>query len=450
MNTNVITVHPLTRIEGHARITIFLDQRGNVRDSQLQISSLRGFEHFIRGRPAEEVIRLVPRICGICPWMHHLAAVQAVEACFAIRPGPAAVRWRDLCLHLAHIGDKILHFYFLAAPDFLDDGQPTASGRSFFALLQRYPEMARQALDMRRLAQDMLSQVGGRAIHPVAAVVGGFATPLEAPDQKTLRRQATTLLDFACATLEFARQELFPGLDTLRVNERPLATGFLGMVDRQGALTLSRGHLRLMRPDGSWLDFAPPTYDQHLQEESRSWSNGRFPWAAAWNEGFSLDPARPRGVYRVGPLARLNVADTVATPRAREYFDAFRHRWGRPVQDELLGHWARLIEFIYVGERLVELLEEPLPPVDTGGQEYQATAGRGVGCLEAPRGTLIHDYTTDDNGCLRRANMVVATTHNNGAMNLSVRRTASQLIRGGACDPVLLNRIAAVIRAYDP
>ncbi len=444
----MITITPLTRIEGHARITIRLDREGNVADARLHVNSLRGFEQFVLGREAEEVIRIVTRICGICPWMHHLAAVQAVEECFGVRPPPAAERLRELCLLLAHVGDKILHFFFLAAPDFLltDSCRP----RSAFALLQKYPELGGEAVATRRLAQEMLERVGGRAIHPVAAVAGGFSRPLAVRELPLLRKQARQLLDFSRRTLEFAGREVF---DKLPAGDRCLdriRTGFLGLVDRRGRAQFYRGRLRLVDAAGMRSEeFAPAEHGRFLAEARQPWSASGFPWASCWSSGFSLEDDND-GIYRVGPLARLNVAETLATPEAAAALDAFRSRFGRPVQETMLGHWARLVELLHVTERIGLLLHRDDICDDAVWTAVRPGPGRGVGCVEAPRGTLIHEYETDEAGRISRADLLVATSHNNAAMNRSVRSAAAGLIRNGRYSEEILGRIQMVVRAYDP
>jgi F420-non-reducing hydrogenase large subunit len=258
------------------------------------------------------------------------------------------------------------------------------------------------------------------------------------------------LLDFALFTLEFAKEKVFPpyldAIQTLGV----IRTGFMGTVDDDGALNLYDGKIRLMKADGSHMDFDAQDYTDYLGEHVESHSYGKMPYAKAWNEGFSLDLEEPKGIYRVNTLARINVADKMATPRAQAELEEFRERFGRPAQATLLYHWARLIEEVYACEHAIELLEDPeicSPEVRTPAEPK---AGRGVGCVEAPRGTLIHDYSTDENGCITRANLIVGTTHNIGPMNMSVKQAAKSLIHAGKVDQGMLNRIEMAVRAYDP
>ena len=443
-----ITINPVTRIEGHARITIHLDEAGDVRETRLHLTTLRGFETFVRGRAAEELPRIVTRICGICPWLHHLASAKAVDRCFGARPPAAAQALRELCLHLAHISDKILHFFFLAGPDLLPDTDPRA--RNLAGLARQNPELAEEVVRMRVQAQKMLELIGGRAIHPVAAVAGGFSRPLAEDERRQLARQAGQLLDFALRAMAHAKTEIFPLHRGPAAESGAIRTGFLGMVDGEGNLQLYEGGLRLMQEDGTVTDFPAHRYDRFLAEHAEPWSHGKMVYARCWQQGFSMDPDRPAGIYRVNTLARLNVADRIATPRAQEELEEFRSLSGRPAQSTLLFHHARLIELIHVCERSLELLGHDAITDPRVRTPARPGAGRGIGVVEAPRGTLIHDYSTDENGCITRANLIVGTTHNIAPMNMSIRRTASSLIRAGRYDRELLNRVEMAVRAYDP
>lgn len=446
----VISIHPVTRIEGHARIDIHLDESGRVSDARLGISALRGFEQFVVGRPAEEIPRIVNRICGICPWMHHLAAVKAIDGCFGVVPTATGHLLRELCQVLAHIHDKILHFFFLAAPDFVLGPDSDYSVRNIMGLVRREPQLAAQVVRMRQLAQTMLERFAGKAIHPVAGVVGGFAKPMSEEERRGLAADVQALLDFAAFALDYAKGAVFDRFREDGGTLGAITTGFLGTVDDQGNLRLYDGRLRLMQRDGTWVEFSASDYERYLAEQVEPWSSAKMVYAKTWNEGFSLDPEAPKGVYRVNTLARLNVCDRIATPKAQAALEEFRHEFGRPAQGTLLYHWARLIELLYVCERVLELLADERitdPKVRTLASPG---AGRGIGHVEAPRGTLIHDYTTDDKGCITRANLIVGTTHNIAPMNLSVRQAAARLLAEGEVDDELLNRIEMAVRAYDP
>ena len=447
---SVINIQPITRIEGHARIAIHLDDTGNVRDTFLHIMSLRGFEKFIQGRPAEEVPRIVNRICGICPWMHHLASNKAVDGCFGVKLTAAGHKLREVCQVMAHISDKILHFFFLAAPDFVLGPDSDYAVRNVIGIVKKAPELAAKVVKMRQLGQMMLEDFAGKAIHPVAGVVGGFAKPMTEEERKSLLSNARTLLDFALYAMEFAKTSVFPKYEDLMATLGVINTGFLGTVDDNGALQLYDGHLRLIKADGTVTEFPVSEYDNYLSEHVESWTYGKMPYARCWNEGFSMDLDAPKGVYRSNTLARMNVADHIATPHAQAELEEFREKFGRPAQGTLLYHWARLIELIYACERTIELLEQEDITDTNIRAKAEPKAGRGIGAVEAPRGTLIHDYTTDDNGCIVKANMIVGTTHNIAPMNMSVKEAATSLIKDGVYDEALLNRVEMAVRAYDP
>ncbi len=445
-----INIHPITRIEGHASIAIQLDDQGEVRESKVHILSLRGFEKFVEGKPAEELPRIVNRICGICPWQHHMASNKAVDRCFEVTPPPAGRKLRELMQAISHSEDKILHFYFLAAPDFVMGPESDYSVRNIIGVVKTHPDLARRVVQMRQATKMILEAFAGKAIHPHAGVTGGFSKPLLEEDRKEFLAKMREMLDFALFTIEFAKTQVFPkyldAVTTLGV----IRTGFIGTVDEDGALNLYDGKIRLMKPDGSFQDFDAQQYDQYLGEHVEPYSYGKFPYARCWDEGFSLDLDAPKGIYRANTLARINVADRMATPKAQAELEEFREKFGRPAQLTLLHHWARLIEEVYVCERAIELLEDPAITDTNVRVKVEPKAGRGVGCVEAPRGTLIHDYSTDANGLITRANLIVGTTHNIGPMNMSVNGAARSLIKDGVVDEGILNKIEMAVRAYDP
>jgi F420-non-reducing hydrogenase large subunit len=447
----VLNIQPVTRIEGHARISIHLNDEGNVENAYMNLMSLRGFEKFIEGRPAEEVPRIVTRICGICPWMHHTAANKAVDQCFDATPPPTGEKLRELLQVMAHINDKILHFFFLSAPDFVLGPETDYSVRNIIGLVKSAPELASQVVKMRQLGQMMLDRFAGKAIHPVAAVVGGFSKPMLESERIELIKNTETLLKFSLYALDYAKTNVFKKYFHVLEGLGSIRTGFLGTVDRDdGSFRLYNGKQRLMKPDGTFVDFEGSDYLDYLGEHVEPWSYGKMPYAKYWDEGFSLDLKDPKGMYRSNTLARINVCEQMSTPKAQEALEEFRELYGRPAQETLLYHHARLIELIYACERCLELLHwEGITDTDVRNK-VQPKAGRGVGVVEAPRGTLIHDYTTDDSGCIKSANLIVGTTHNIGPMNMSVKQAADMLIKNGRYDEEILNKVEMAVRAYDP
>lgn len=448
--STTIEIHPITRIEGHASIHIQLDDAGDVSDARVAFKSLRGFEKFVEGKPAEELPRIVSRICGICPWMHHIAATKAVDACFGVEVPMTGHLLRELMLTIAHVEDKLLHFFFLAGPDFFIKPDQDYSVRNIMGLVKANPGLAHQVVTMRHKAKSILEAFSQKAIHPVAAVPGGFIRPMAQDQQHTFLAIMKEILDFVLFALAHAKKEVFPRCTEVWAGLGAITTGFMGMVDPGGAMNLYGGKLRLMKPDGSYVEFDPADYTDHLAEQVVSFSYGKFPYAKSWNEGFSLDPDAPKGIYRTNTLARINVADTMATPLAQAELEEFRAQFGRPAQATLLYHYARLIEAVAACERAIQILEDPTLLGKEIRAKAEPRAGRGVGCVEAPRGTLIHDYTTDENGLITRVNLVVGTTHNLAPINLSVNQAARKLIRRGVWDDQILNQIEMAVRAYDP
>jgi F420-non-reducing hydrogenase large subunit len=445
-----ITIAPVTRIEGHAKVTIQLDDSGNVADTQVNVVELRGFEKFCIGRPVEELPRIVTSICGVCPWSHHLASAKANDAVFGVTPPPAGRKLRELCNAVAFTEEHILHFFFLAGADFIMGPDADYAVRNVLGIAQANPEIARRVVRSRHLGAQILSIISGKSIHPVTAVPGGFSKPLTEQERERVLPMAEEILEFAKFAIAFAKENLFPkyldAIKTLGV----IRTGFLGTVADDGALNLYDGKLRLMKPDGSFTDFAYDQYTEYLAENVLPWSYLKFPYAKSWAEGFDMNLSAPKGIYRTNTLARMNVCDKMATPLAQAEFEEFRKKFGRPVQETLLYHYARLIELLYNAELAVQLLNDS----EITGKETRVPvtprAARGVGCVEAPRGTLIHDYETDKDGLVTNVNLIVGTTHNNAAINMSVKQAAQGLIRNGKYDQGLLNRVEMSIRAYDP
>jgi F420-non-reducing hydrogenase large subunit len=445
-----IVIQPVTRIEGHAKVMIQLDDTGNVADTKVKVVELRGFEKFCIGRPVEELPRIVTSICGVCPWSHHLASAKANDAVFGVELPPAGKKLRDLCNSIAYTEEHILHFFFLSGPDFVMGPDADYAVRNVIGIVQSNPEIAKTVVRNRYLGSHMLEILSGKAIHPVAAVPGGFSKPLTQKERDQILPMAEEVLEFAKFSMTFAKENIFPKyLDTVKTLG-VINTGFLGTVADDGALNLYDGKLRLMKPDGSYEDFAYDQYTDYISEKVEGWTYLKFPYAKSWGDGFSMDLDDPKGIYRVNSLARINVADKISTPLAQKEFEEFRAQFGRPAQLTLLYHWARLIELLYNAEHAVELLNDP----DITSRETRVPvtpkAARGVGCVEAPRGTLFHDYETDEKGMITNVNLIVATTQNNAPINMSVNQAAKALIKDGNYDQGILNKVEMAIRAYDP
>jgi len=444
-----IVIQPVSRIEGHAKITIQLDDAGNVQDTWVNVIELRGFEKFCIGKPVEELPRIVTSICGVCPWSHHLASSKACDAVFGVQPPPAGKKLRMLCNSIAYTEEHILHFYFLAGADFVMGPDADYSIRNVIGIAQKYPDIGKKVIRCRWLGAEMLDIVSGKSIHPVTSVPGGFSKPLRPEEVEKLKPMANEVLEFAKFSIDFAKKNIFPqyldAVKTIGVIE----TGFLGTVKDDGALDLYDGKLRMMTPDGKYEDFTYEQYTDYIAEHIEPWSYLKFPYMKKAG-GFSMDLERPKGIYRTNTLARINVCDYIPTPLAQKELEEFRANFGRPAQLTLLYNWARLIELLHNAEKVVELLNDPEITSTDIRVPVKPREARGVGCVEAPRGTLIHDYETDANGIVKNVNLIVGTTHNNAPINMSVKKTAKSLIKEGKYDQGILNRLEMAIRAYDP
>jgi NAD-reducing hydrogenase large subunit len=443
MVTQKITIEPVTRIEGHAKVTIHLQENGQVDRAYLHVNEFRGFEKFCEGRLYFEMPSITPRICGICPVSHHLAAAKAGDE-LAGSPPP---RPASLLRELMHMGQIIqshgMHFFELAGPDLLLGFDSNPESRNVIGLLQANPALALKAVNLRKFGQEIIYILGGRRIHPDFAVPGGVNKALQPQERDAILAG----VDEAVATLQFGLQIAKDWAENHLEDIHKFAvfsTGYLGLVTPQNSLELYDGDLRLIGAGGQDLErFAGRDYLDYISERVENWSYLKFPYykQMGW----------PQGVYRVGPLARLNIAAQIDTPLANAELQAFKAlNPAGPVENTLYYHYARLIEALFAVERVRQLLADP----DILSNEILNTRrnfrGEGVGVIEAPRGTLFHHYWSDENGQLNRVNMIVATGHNNWAMSAAVDSVAKTYITGPEIHEGLLNRVEAAVRAYDP
>jgi len=443
-----LVIQPVSRIEGHAKITIQLDDAGNVTDTMVNVIELRGFERFCVGKPVEEMPRITTRICGVCPWSHHLASAKATDAVFGVQLPSAGEKLRRLCNSIAYMEEHILHFYVLAGPDFVLGPDAEYPVRNVFGILDAVPDVGRQVVKVRHMCAKMLELIAGKSIHPAAAVPGGFSRPLSEDERQSLLPMAEEALELAKFTMSFAKENIFPKYLDVVKTVGTITSGFLGTVTDDGALDLYDGTLRMMYADGSYEEFPYEQYTDYIGEHVEPWTYLKFPYAKQRGP-FELEDNAP-SLYRVNSLARINVADYIPTPLAQKELEEFRASFGRPAQLTLLYHWARLIELLHNAENTLLLLNDPEITSSDIRASVTPRAARGVGVVEAPRGTLIHDYTTDDDGLLTHVNLLVATCQNNSAINLSVKQAAKTLIKDGNYDQGTLNTVEMAIRAYDP
>jgi len=438
-----ITISPVTRIEGHAKITIHLDDAGQVDRTFFHVEQFRGFEKFSEGRMYYEMAQITPRICGICPVSHHLAATKAADEVAGTRPTPTGHKLREL-LHMGQVVQSHgMHFFELAGPDLILGFDADPKVRNVAGLVAADPALALKAVRLRAFGQDLIRLLGGRRVHPLFGVPGGVSQPLRPADRDLFRRGVDAHLAVAQAGLDIWRAWTEAHRETLD-EFAVFPSAYMGTVQEDGALELYDGRLRLLDAAGGRItEFAPREYLAHIGEHVEPYSYLKFP--------FYKPLGWPAGVYRVGPLARLNVATHIRTPLAQAEMQRWKAlRGGKPVEGTLQYHYARLIELLYALERMAELLDDPEITGEEIANPIGPIAGEGVGCLEAPRGTLIHHYWTDEHGVITRVNLIVATGHNNWAMNHAVNLVARRYIDGIPPTEGILNRVEAAIRAHDP
>jgi Coenzyme F420-reducing hydrogenase, alpha subunit len=432
-----ITISPITRIEGHAQVTISLDDKGDVADAHFHATELRGFEKFLEGAAVEEAPRITPRICGICPTVHHLAAAKAVDEVYGATIPETARKMRELLIQGQYISSHALHLFMLAMPDFLLDGA-TAATRNVAGLAKANESLARTAIEARKIGQRITEESGGKPIHPVSAVPGGMSFALPEAKRVELEGYAKKAVETGKAAWQLVIGEFERKKDILDLGT--VTSDFLAMTNG-GKWETYDGTFRMVAADGGQLgEFASKDYASYIEEHAEPYSYMKFTKLKKGN-----------GFYRVGPLARINAVDSMGTPDADKMLADFRSRYGRIGQHPFLYHVARTIEFTAASERALALLQDKSI---TDRNVRTATGGvkslRGVGIVEAPRGTLIHDYTVNDGGFITRASLIVATGHNNRAIDRGVLEASKKLIRGGNADEGTLNRIEMVVRAYDP
>ncbi|WP_292728391.1 Ni/Fe hydrogenase subunit alpha [Methanoculleus sp.] len=430
-----ITINPVTRIEGHADIKIYLNDQGEVDSAHFQVVELRGFEKFLIGAAIEEAPRITPRICGICPSAHHLAAAKATDQIFGVEPPATGKKLRELLSVGQFVHSHALHFFMLAAPDFILGHDAPAETRNVIGLARHSPELAKKAIAVRKFGQRLTEAVGGKPIHPANALPGGMSTPLTEGKRAELAVMAAEALGIAREGWDLARG-LLDGVDT---EIGAVKTGFMGMTNH-GLYSTCDGPVAMLGPDGGRVgSFSGSEYTNFIEEYSEDWSYLKF--------------ARFKGgdYYRVGPLARLNIVERMGTEHADAALAEYRQRFGTVSQAALAYHLARYIEFLASCERAVKLLSDP----GITGSDIRTPAGkvvnrRGVGIIEAPRGTLIHDYTVNEAGIIERCNLIVATCQNNYAIDRGVEDMARRVVENGALTEGAANRIEMIIRAYDP
>lgn len=449
-----ITIEPVTRLEGHGKISIFLDDKGNVENAYFQVPELRGFERFCEGRKAEDMPQLTSRICGVCPVAHHLASTKALDAAFNVDPPPAAKKLRELMYSAYIIYDHILHFYFLSGPDFIVGPDAPASERNILGIIRKVGlDIGKEVIKHRAYGQKITAMIGGKATHPVCGLPGGISKVLTEDERREIEKMAESCIKFAGFSLKLFGDIVMKNkeyVDLILSDSYALKTYYMGLVDEDNKVNFYEGKVRVVDPKGSeFLKFAPSEYLDIIEEHVEEWTYCKLPYLKkiGW-KGFTDGP--DSGIYRVGPLGRLNASEGMTTPQAQEEYERmYETLGGKPIHSTLAFHWARLIEMLYAAERALELSrDEEITSKEV--RNKPGSPGEGVGIVEAARGTLIHHYKLDEEALVKNVNLIVASTNNTPAMCMSIRNAAKSLILGGKVSEGLLNRVEMAFRAYDP
>ena len=456
-----IKIDPITRLEGHGKIDIFLDDQGEVANCYFIVPELRGFEKFCQGRPVEDLPRITTRICGVCPEAHHMASAKACDAVYQVEIPPTARKLRELLYSTFFTADHTVHFYALGGPDFVVGPDAPKAERNILGLIQKVGlEAGKKVIKLRALAQEIIQKLGGKKIHQVTSLPGGVSVGLSKEERDKYRAYADYFVEFGKFTFQVFEDIVLKNsayVDLILSDTYTHRTYYMGLVDAKNKVNFYDGHVRVVDPDGKELcRYAPKDYLQHVSEHIEPWNYLKYPYlkAVGW-KGF-VD-GKESGVYRATPLSRLNASEGMATPLAQAEYEKFYEtlsgdRSGRtPVHQTLATHWARIIELMYAAERARDLLDDP----EIIGSKFRVvpdqTPREGVGIVEAPRGTLTHHYITDENGIVQQANLIVGTTNNHAAISMSIKKAAQGLIHKGVeISDGLLNKIEMAFRAYDP
>ena len=450
-----ITIDPITRLEGHGKIDIYLDDKGDVERAYFQVPELRGFEVFSLGRPAEDMPQITSRICGVCPTAHHMASTKALDALYQIEPTAAGRKIRELVYNTFMLEDHALHVFILGGPDFIVGPEAPPAERNIIGVIGKVGlEAGKRVIATRRRLRELIAYFGGKVVHPVLGLPGGVSKALKPEDLPKFQALAQDGLEFAEWTLQVFKQLVLGNPDYVKLITSEAFTHrtcYMGQVDAQNKVSFYDGKIRVVDCEGKEVcQFAAAQYRDFVAEHVEPWSYMKFTFLKqrGWQE-FVEGPQT--GIYAVGPLARLNAADGMATPKAQAACEEFfQTLGGKPVHHTLANHWARVIEMLQAAERIVELVQDPEITSPEVRRIPTAVPAEGMGVVEAPRGTLFHHYQTDARGLITMANMVVATGNNAARIAMSVEKAAKGLIKHGQVSEGLLNKIEMAFRAYDP
>jgi F420-non-reducing hydrogenase large subunit len=450
-----IVINPITRLEGHGKITIFLNNEGDVDEAYFQVPELRGFEKFCEGRRAEDLPIITTRICGVCPVAHHMAGAKALDAAFNVEPPEPAKKLRELMYCGYYLYDHTLHFYYLGGPDFVVGPDAPPEKRNVLGVIEKAGlEIGKEVIKHRAYGQRITEILGGKATHPVSACIpGGFARPISEEERRDIEKMVRSCLEFAKFSLKLFDDIVLKNTEYVNlIKSEPytLKTYYMGLVDKNNKVNFYDGNVRVADPQGrEFVKFSPKEYLDVIEEHVEPWTYVKLPYLkkVGWK---GLVDGHESGVYRVGPLGRLNAADGMATPLAQaEYERMYKTLGGKPVHNTLAYHWARLIELLYAAERALELVTDP-EITSRNIRNKLGKPGEGVGIVEAARGTLIHHYQLDDKALAKKVNLIVATTHNVPGICMSIKNAAKGLIKKGKVTDGILNMVEMAFRAYDP
>jgi len=450
-----ITIDPITRLEGHGKIEIFLNDEGNCERAYLQIPELRGFEKFSEGRPAEEMPRITTMICGVCPTAHHIAATKALDDLWRVEPTSAAKKIRELMYNAFMAEDHILHFVFLGGPDFIVGPTAPAAERNILGVIGKVGlETAGKVIEMRKRMRNILRIIAGKPVMPTCGLPGGVSKAITEDERQIIIQAGEYGVEFCKVALGLFDDVVLKNKDYVDLIVGDIyqhKTYYMGLVDENNKGNFYDGKVRVVDPSGKeFAKFKPQEYLDHIREHVEPWTYVKSSYLKniGW-KGF-VD-GEDSGVFRVAPLARLNASDGMATPLAQEAYEKmYEVLGGKPVHSTLAFHWARLVEALYASERALELAHDPeLTSPDIVNLPTE-TPKEGIGIVEAPRGTLIHHYQTDDRGILTKVNLIVATQNNLAAINMSIEKAAKSLIKNGEVPDGILNMVEMAFRAYDP
>ncbi len=451
-----ISIDPITRLEGHGKIEIFLDPDGTVSNTYFQVPELRGFEQFCVGRPVEELPLITNRICGVCPEAHHMAGAKAADAVYGVEPPRPARLLRELLYSAFYVTDHTTHFYALGGPDFVMGPDAPVAERNILGVIHKVGlEVGGQVIQARKYGHSVIQTIGGRRVHPCTAIPGGMTKGINEEERQEIEKMGRWAIKFAQFSIDLFNQIVLGNpayLDLVLSDIYTHKTYYMGLVDENNRVNFYDGRVSIVSPLGERIGkYAPHEYRDWVEERVEPWTYLKFPYLKkiGW-KGFT--DGVDSGVYCATPLSRLNAADGMATPLAQaEYERFFSTLGGKPVHQRLATHWARLIELLYAAERWVELVTDPEITSPDIHKVPEKVPSEGVGIVEAPRGTLTHHYWTDERGVVTKVNLIVGTTNNYAPISMSIKKAAQSFIKPGVeVTEGLLNRVEMAFRLYDP